>query len=35
MAGRAEDAVGDPDVVSTATALLAADLLTALEGDDN
>jgi hypothetical protein len=35
MAGRAEEAVGDPDVVSTATALLAADLLTALDGDDN
>ncbi len=35
MAGRAEEGVGDPDVVSTATALLAADLLTALGGDDN
>ncbi len=30
MAGRAEEQVGDPDVVSTATALLAADLITAL-----
>lgn len=35
MAGRAEEGVGDPDVVSTATALLAADLIAALRGDDN
>jgi hypothetical protein len=33
MAGRAEEGVGDPDVVSTATALLAADLLVALRRD--
>ncbi len=31
MAGRAEAQVGDPDVVATATALLAADLITALD----
>lgn len=31
MAGRAEEQVGDPDVVSTATALLAADLIAALD----
>lgn len=33
MAGRAEEQVGEPNVVSTATALLAADLLTALGGE--
>lgn len=35
MAGRAEEEVGDPDVVSTATALLAGDLMNALRGRGN
>ncbi|NTV38916.1 MAG: hypothetical protein HGA51_03025 [Demequinaceae bacterium] len=35
MAGRAEEGVGDPDVVSTATALLTRDLITALRGRGN
>ena len=30
MAGRAEEGVGDPEVVAASTAVLAADLLTTL-----